>query len=77
MERVAVPTCIKCGGHTFELSLFTPLRETRKLQIVHCSDCGAPLGVIDPAAELQIERLQNGITAIHEGLKQIAKALPE
>jgi hypothetical protein len=27
---MAVSTCIKCGGHSFELVLFTPLGESHK-----------------------------------------------
>jgi hypothetical protein len=66
---------MKCGGHSFELALFTPLGESRKLKIVQCSSCGVPLGIFDPTTEIRIEALQNRVTAIDDGLKQIAKAL--
>jgi hypothetical protein len=33
---MAVATCIKCGGHSFELALFTPLGESHKLTMVQC-----------------------------------------
>ena len=26
-SQMAIPTCIKCGGHAFELALFTPARD--------------------------------------------------
>ena len=41
---MAVSTCIKCSGHSFELALFTPLGDSRKLTIVQCSMCGTPVG---------------------------------
>lgn len=34
---MAVSTCVKCSGHSFELVLLTPLGEARKLTIVQCS----------------------------------------
>jgi hypothetical protein len=37
---MAVSTCIKCNGHSFELALFTPLGDSRKLSIVQCSAYG-------------------------------------
>ena len=37
--EMAVSTCIKCNGHSFELALFTPLRDSRKLTILPCSAC--------------------------------------
>ena len=65
----------KCAGHSFELAPFTPLGASRKLTIVQCSGCGAPIGVLDPAAGPQIEGLKNQIAAIDERLNRIAKAL--
>jgi hypothetical protein len=72
---MAVSTCIKCSGHSFELALFTPLGESNKLTIVQCSQCGAPVGALDPATGPQIEALKNQVTAIDERLNRIAKAL--
>jgi hypothetical protein len=74
---MAVATCIKCSGHSFELALFTPLGDSRKLTIVQCSMCGTPIGVMDPAMGLQIEALKNQIAAIDERLNRIAKALQD
>lgn len=72
---MAVSTCIKCSGHSFELALFTPLGESNKLTIVQCSQCGAPVGALDPATGPRIEALKNQVTAIDERLNRIAKAL--
>lgn len=74
---MAVSTCIKCSGHSFELALFTPLGESRKLALVQCSQCGTPVGVLDPATGSQIDTLERQIAAIDERLGRIAKALSE
>jgi hypothetical protein len=72
---MAVSTCAKCSGHSFELALFTPLGESKKLTMVQCSRCGIPIGVLDPAITPQIEALKNQVAAIDEKLNRIAKAL--
>jgi hypothetical protein len=74
---MAVSTCMKCAGHSFELALITPIGESRKLTMVQCSACGAPVGVLDPATGLQIEALKNQVADIDERLNRIAKALQE
>ena len=74
---MAISTCIKCNGHSFELALFTPLGESRKLAMVQCSGCGTPVGIMDPATGPQIEALKTQIAAIDERLNRIAKALQE
>lgn len=74
---MAVSTCFKCSGHSFELALFTPLGESRKLTLVQCAQCGTPVGVLDPAIGPQIEALRNQIGDIDERLNRIAKALTE
>jgi hypothetical protein len=75
--KMAVSTCIKCSGHSFELALLTPLGDSRKFTIVQCSMCGTPVGVMDPATAPQIEALKNQIAAIDERLNRIAKALQD
>jgi hypothetical protein len=74
---MAVSTCIKCAGHSFELALLTPLGESKKLTTVQCSACGTPIGVLDPALGPQIEALKNQVAAIDERLSRIAKALQD
>jgi hypothetical protein len=74
---MAISTCAKCSGHSFELALFTPLGDSRKLTLVQCSQCGTPVGLLDPATGLQIEALKNRIADIDERLNRIAKALQE
>jgi hypothetical protein len=75
--EMAVSTCAKCSGHSFELALFTPLGESKKLTIVQCAQCGTPIGVLDPAAGPAMEALKNQIAAIDERLNRIAKALAD
>ena len=72
---MAVSTCIKCNGHSFELALFTPLGDSKKLTMVQCSQCGTPVGVLDPATGPQIEALKQQVSDIDERLNRIAKAL--
>jgi hypothetical protein len=74
---MTVSTCIKCSGHSYELALFTPLGESKKLAIVQCSACGTPIGIMDPAMVPQIEVLKNQIAAIDARLNRIAQALQE
>jgi hypothetical protein len=72
---MAISTCIKCDGHSFELALFTPLGESHKLTMVQCASCGTPVGVIDTVSRAAIEALQGRVAAIDEGLTRIAEAL--
>ena len=72
---MAVSTCIKCDGHSFELALFTPLGESHKLTMVQCAACGTPIGVMDAVSRAAIEALQGKVAAIDDGLTRIAKAL--
>lgn len=74
---MAVSICGKCGGHGFELAMFTPIGETRKLTFVQCAACGFAVGVLDPATGPQIEAVKNQVAAIDQRLTRIAEALQE
>ncbi|HXI08830.1 MAG: hypothetical protein ACRC1G_00005 [Bradyrhizobium sp.] len=74
---MAVSTCGKCGGHGFEIALFTPLGESRKLTLVQCSTCGLAVGALDPSVGPQIEALKVQVAAIDQKLARIAGALQE
>ena len=74
---MAISTCSKCGGHSFELALFTPIGESRKLTLVQCAACGAAAGALDPSLGPQIEALKAHVTAIDQKLARIAEALQE
>jgi len=74
---MAVSTCLKCAGHSFEAVLFTPMGEGHKLTIVQCANCGTPIGVLDPAPGPLLDALKSQITAIDDRLTRIAKALTD
>ena len=74
---MAISTCGKCGGHSFELVLFTPIGESRKLTLVQCATCGTATGALDPSTGPQIEALRSQMTAIDEKLGRVAAALQE
>jgi hypothetical protein len=74
---MAISTCGKCGGHSFELALFTPIGESKKLNLVQCSACGVVVGVLDPSLGPQIDALKREVAAIDQGLARIAGALQE
>ena len=76
-DLMSVSTCIKCSGHGFEVVLFTPIGDARKLSIVQCSSCGTPIGIMDPATGLQLEALKNQVAAIDERLSRIVQALQD
>lgn len=44
-DDIAVSTCIKCGGHDFEIVPFTPINASKRLAMTQCSACGTPIGV--------------------------------
>ena len=75
--EMATSTCAKCGGHSFERALLTPIGEDRKLAIVQCANCGTVIGALDPASSTLIEGLQKQIAAIDAGLVRIVKTLSE
>lgn len=74
---MAVSTCVNCNGHSFEVVLFTPIGDSRKLSMVQCSNCGTPIGMMDPATGPQIEALKAQVAAIDERLSRIARALQD
>jgi hypothetical protein len=74
---MSISTCIKCSGHSFELSLLTPLGESRKLTMVQCSGCGTPVGIVDPTIGPQFEALTRRVAMIDERLSRIAQALQD
>jgi hypothetical protein len=73
---MAVSTCLKCAGHSFEIALLTPMGESHKLTIVQCSS-GTPVGVMDPASGPLLDALKNQIAAIDNRLTLIARALTD
>jgi hypothetical protein len=69
---MAVSTCLKCGGHAFEVALFTPVGLNRKFEFIQCGNCGVPVAAVG-----QNEALQAQVASIDDRLTRIAKALSE
>jgi hypothetical protein len=44
---MALPTCAKCGSHTFEIQEHSPLNSAFKVLLVNCTICGAVVGARD------------------------------
>lgn len=74
---MAISTCLKCNGHSFELAMFTPMSESHKLTIVQCSGCGTPIGVMDPTSGPLLDALKSQLASIDDRLTRIAKALTD
>ena len=74
---MAVTTCLKCSGHSFELALFTPVGAQQKLSMIQCAGCGTPVAVFDANVYAELNTLKARISAIDEGLKRIAAALDQ
>ena len=74
---MAISTCGKCGGHGFELALFTPIGDRSNLTLVQCAACGTAVGALDPSTGPQIEALKRHVAAIDQRLARIAEALQE
>lgn len=72
---MAISTCAKCEGHTFERGLVTPLGEQRAISVLQCAGCGTVIGTLDGL--LALERLQAQVAEIDAGLVRIAQALSE
>ena len=74
---MAISTCSKCGSHSFELALFTPIGESRKLTLVQCSICGTAAGALDPSMGTRVDALANQVASIDQKLARIAEALQQ
>jgi hypothetical protein len=72
---MAVSTCAKCGGHTFERGLVTPLGEGRSVPVLQCNGCGTVVGMLD--SSLMLEDLQKQVADINAGLVRIVNSLSE
>jgi hypothetical protein len=72
---MAISTCAKCEGHSFERGLVTPLGEQRAISLLQCAGCGTVIGVLD--GQLALEQLQTQVAGIDAGLVRIVNALSE
>lgn len=44
---MAMSTCVKCGGHTFEIQENEPIDSRFKFMFIQCASCGGVVGVVD------------------------------
>ena len=44
---MAISTCVKCGGHSFEVKEKSPVGSGYKLIFIQCSSCGGVVGVTE------------------------------
>ena len=44
---MAMSTCIKCGGHAFEMVEHTPRKSSFKYNFIQCASCGGVVGVVE------------------------------
>jgi hypothetical protein len=62
---MAISTCTKCGGFSFEMVQATPRGSAFILTFIQCSSCGGVVGVMDAlniGAELQLIKKKLGIS---------------
>ncbi len=62
---MAMSTCIKCGGHSFEMVEATPMKSNFIVMFIQCSKCGGVVGITDYyqiGTELQIIKKKLGIS---------------
>lgn len=82
---MAHSTCVKCGGHTFEVRLFEPAGGRYKQNMVQCSSCGVPVGVLDffnmgaqtDDIKAQLKALSGGISEIVGRLEKLERLMKQ
>jgi predicted nucleic-acid-binding Zn-ribbon protein len=67
-QPMALSTCIKCGGHSYEVHEVEPKGSKFKLYFVQCAKCGGVVGVTD---------YYNIGALLHVMAKKLGIALPE
>lgn len=68
-----ITTCIKCKGTFFELKTIEPNGSNFKVNVVQCSACGSPIGLVDYYdTHSSIELTNSKIKNLHDEVSQIA-----
>ncbi len=85
---MASSTCIKCGGHLFEIKQIEPIGSAYKLHLVQCATCGGPVGTQDyfnlgsllvdqekmiKALSTRLTQIESNIINIINGLNQLIR----
>jgi len=72
---MAVSTCAKCSGHSWELKEVVPQGSNFRWFFVQCAACGAPVGVVDflPNSALmhKLEAVEKAVGSIESQLSTI------
>ena len=73
---MALSTCAKCGGHTFEIQLIEPVGARYKQNLIQCTACGVPIGALDSFnTGSQLEELHTQIKAAMAGIDELKHRL--
>jgi hypothetical protein len=80
---MAMSTCAKCGGHSFEVKINEPHDAKFKTAFVQCRSCGVPVGVQDyynlgsllKDQEKRIKSLEADVENVAGLLTQVVNAL--
>lgn len=69
MYHHMLSTCVKCGGHLFQLVEQEPSGSAHKLQFVQCSSCGVPVGAMEYYnSGAKLEKLERKIANLESQL---------
>jgi transcription elongation factor Elf1 len=76
-RRTSISTCIKCGGHKFEIALTQQTGSASRLSLVQCASCGTPTEVIDPDLPIRANWFERLIISIDNRLTALAKTMKD
>lgn len=76
---MAIPTCAKCGGHSYEVRIVEPVGSNFKQNLLQCTACGTPVGVLDfynlgnllKDQEKEISGLKRQLSNLESAVQQI------
>lgn len=73
---MALPSCVKCGGHIFEVAELKASGARYRLLSVQCASCGGVLGVMDYLnTGAQTESIRATLEQHANALRRIAQAV--
>jgi len=69
---MANSTCVKCGGHNFEVCAVEPAGQRHRYNLVQCASCGTPIGVLDPiSTTAQLDELTKQFKTALAGIEEL------
>lgn len=73
---MAVSTCVKCGGHQFEMVVGSPMKANYKQNYLQCTVCGGVAGVVGfYDAGVMLEKQAKQITALSSDVDELRSML--